>query len=134
MARGKSREKANIIDRQVLALDLRKSGKSFRAIATKLDISLGQAFKDVQKSLQESLANRNDDAEELRQLELDRLDDLTSALDHWVKAGSVPAANAMLRVMERRAKLLGLDAPTKQELKIDMSKLSDDELRAIAEE
>ena len=54
--------------------------------------------------------------EELVYLELERLDHLTSAV--WLDAmsGSDKAVSSVLRIMERRSKLMGLDAPVRHEL------------------
>ena len=54
-------------------------------------------------------------ADELRKLELERLDKLL--LGVWPQAvrGNQGSVDRALRIMERRAKLLGLDAPVKSE-------------------
>ena len=52
-------------------------------------------------------------AERLRDLEAARLDRLNVALAAGIKAGTPGAIFAAVKVMERRAKLFGLDAPTK---------------------
>ena len=53
-----------------------------------------------------------DSADELRVVEADRLDRMQVA--HWAAAmrGDVPATAQVIKIMERRARLLGLDAPT----------------------
>lgn len=133
MARGKAAEKGQILERQIQALELRKSGWSYRKIGEKLGVSHETARQDVEGELKVLDLGNENKRNELRQLELERLDKITNALDHWLEAGSVPAINAYLKAMERRAKLLGLDAPEEKNLHVDLSKLSDDELRAIAE-
>jgi hypothetical protein len=50
-------------------------------------------------------------AERLCELEIRRLDALTMALAPGIQSGDVRAILAAVRVMERRAKLLGLDGP-----------------------
>ena len=50
-------------------------------------------------------------AEEVRDLELQRLDEMTAGLWPQIQAGSPPAVTAAIRVSERRARLLGLDEP-----------------------
>ena len=54
--------------------------------------------------------------DEARKLELMRLDELQFSL--WDRAinGDLPAANCVLKIMDRRAKLLGLDKPDKVEV------------------
>ncbi len=58
------------------------------------------------------------EATELRALELERLDGMTSGLWPSIQEGSAAAVSAGVRVFERRSRLLGLDAPvvTKGEL------------------
>ena len=114
--RGKSAEKGAILQRQLQALDLRKAGFTFREIADKLDMSLGQAHKYVHDELKNLAAQALDSADELRQMELERLDMLIKGLEPMAAVGKPDAVSAYLRVMERRAKLLGLDAPVRQEV------------------
>lgn len=123
MARTKNKDAQDfeILKRQMSALELRASGYSFRAIGEKLGISHEQARKDVDGELK-SLSDANEDKRaEMRQLDLIRLDKITKSLDHWVEAGSPQAVMAYLKAMERRAKLLGLDAPVKQEIEANVT-------------
>lgn len=116
MARGKSKEQGEISQRQILALDLRISGLSFRAIGEKLGISHQQVYRDIESELARLADLRADKAETLRELELQRLDKIINSLDAWVASGNVGAVNAWIKTSERRSKLLGLDAPTKHEV------------------
>lgn len=133
MARGKPDEKAKILERQQKAIELRKSGWTYRAIATKLDIDPAQAFRDVKGAIAELNARKLESADDYRAIELERLDMLTRGLEPMAAVGNIGSVSAYVRVMERRAKLLGLDAPIKQDINVNMSELTDDELRAIAE-
>lgn len=114
MARGKAAEKGAILERQLRALDLRKQGLTYREIGARLEVDYTTAYKDVQTELKRLAALALDSADELRQMELERLDMLTKALEPMARVGNPGAVNSYLRVMERRAKLLGLDAPAKQ--------------------
>ncbi len=99
------------LDRQMQALDLRKSGASFAAIAQALNYaSPSGAHKAVMSAIKKVL---REPAEEVRTLELERLDRLQMAA--WTKAikGDLRAIDAVLRIMKRRAELLGLDAPAR---------------------
>ena len=115
MAGRKRSEKGAILERQLQALELRKAGWPFHEIGDRLGISTSQAFKDVSAQLKRLAALALDNAEELRQLELERLDMLIQGLEPMARVGNPGAVNSYLRVMERRAKLLGLDAPVRQE-------------------
>jgi hypothetical protein len=94
------------------ALDLRIAGATYRQIATSLAVSLKTAYRAVQAALGELDDEVQQRAERLRELEAARLDRLNVALANGIKSGDPRAVVAAVRVMERRAKLLGLDAPT----------------------
>ena len=113
MARGGSREKVAIIERQIQALDLRKEGWTYRQIAKHLDISVGLAFKYIQDELDSLAQLKTESADSVRLLELERVDMLMKGLAPMALVGNIGAVTAYLKCMERRAKLLGLDAPTK---------------------
>jgi hypothetical protein len=49
-------------------------------------------------------------ADELRRLEAERLDAMLPAVMEKARRGRLRSVYAMLRIMERRARLLGLDA------------------------
>lgn len=100
-------------ERRLQALELRKAGATYRAIGARLGVSEAQSYKDVQTELQRIAAESADVAADVRTLELERLDALLLALWAQAKQGNQGAVDRVLRVMERRAKLLGLDAPTK---------------------
>jgi hypothetical protein len=59
-----------------------------------------------------------DDIDSIRRVEEDRLDLAQAAIWGKVMAGDIPAVSALIRIMERRAKLLGLDQPIKQQIEV----------------
>ena len=99
---------AQIEVRELKALDLRLAGASYRQIGVQLSVSHVQAFRDVQRVLREIA---KEPALEVRAVELGRLDKLMLA--HWPFAikGDVRATTMVLQIMDRRARLLGLDSP-----------------------
>lgn len=99
-------------DRQLQALELRTRGLTFEAIGRRLGVSTQAAHATVSRALSRSLAQSNASANELRALELTRLDAMLAALWCKIEEGDVPAINAALRISERRAKLTGLDTPS----------------------
>lgn len=109
---GKAEESA---DRRVQSLELRKAGASYRAIGAKLGISEAQAHRDVMTSLEALRKLQNVEAAQVLTIELARLDDMQIAIATQVRQGNHGAIDRSLRIMERRARYLGLDAPTKQE-------------------
>lgn len=108
-------EEERIAERRVKALNLRKAGASYRAIARELQVDLATAWSDVQAELLALRTLATQAAEDVKALELQRLDALTAGL--FAKAtqhgGDARAVAALVRVSDRRAKLLGLDAPVK---------------------
>ena len=102
------------LERQMQALELRKAGVSYAKIAEVLGYaSTGGSHKAVSSALKKTL---QEPADELRKLEVERLDAALSSIWASVKQGQYGAIDRALRIMERRARLLGLDAPTKQEV------------------
>lgn len=103
-----------VLDRQRRSLEFKLAGMSYRRIAEQTGVSAQQAYTDVQNALTEYI---REPTEEVRQQEAARLDRLM--MTHWPKAleGDHDALNAVLRIMDRRAKLLGVDQPQKVDLR-----------------
>lgn len=104
------------LDASEKAIALRCSGATFRAIAAALDVSVSTAHDIVTKAIEARREQRAQRVDELVELELERCDQLQRALAKKVSEGNERAINSTLKVMERRAKLLGLDAAPKLEL------------------
>jgi hypothetical protein len=96
------------------ALGLRLAGAAYREIGKRLGISHAHAHRLVRGELEKLEALSGERAEELRRLELERLDQLQKAL--WAKRGEARESMQILRVMESRRRLLGLDAPAQVEV------------------
>jgi hypothetical protein len=100
--------------RDVRVLELRIQGNTFEQIAMEVGYSgPSGAWQAYQRVKSECIYESMDES---RQLELMRLDDLQVAV--WDRAinGELPAAHCVLKIMDRRAKLLGLDKPAKVEV------------------
>lgn len=95
-----------VIARENHALELRRAGASFSAIGETLGTDRSNAAKIVKRALGRV---HQEPATEIRKLESERLDRLQ--LSFWQKAinGDGRALDRVLRIMERRASLLGLD-------------------------
>jgi hypothetical protein len=113
-------QQAKTADRRRQAVELRVEGKSWQEIADRLGYdSRGSAATAVRRALEQAVAELNVPLEAHRQLELDRLDAMQNALWDKVLAGDTKAIDTTLRLMDRRAKLLGLDAPQRHELTLE---------------
>jgi hypothetical protein len=101
------RDKALAERRKALAVELRLGGMEYAEIARELGYSnKGTVWKVVQRALRDRTVERVD---EYRETELARLDALQASCWDRAMAGDVPSANAVLKVMQHRARLLGLD-------------------------
>lgn len=109
---GKKPRKApepEIIDKELAVVELRRTGETWDRIARVVGYAnAAGAYKAYQRALRRTLQQPTD---EMRDLELDRLDRLQRS--YWKRAidGETRAADFILRVIDRRAKILGLDAP-----------------------
>jgi hypothetical protein len=113
-ANAKENLEIQTLKRDSRVYELRIQGLTFDAIANEVGFSgPSGAWQAYQRIRQEVIFESIDDA---RQLELMRLDDLQVAV--WERAinGELPAAHCVLKIMDRRAKLLGLDKPEKFEV------------------
>ncbi|MDQ0601938.1 hypothetical protein QF037_006283 [Streptomyces canus] len=96
------------------------------------------ACRDVRTALADRRAELNDDVDELRAMESDRLDRLFFvAYKKAVRDQDLAAIDRTLRIMERRARLLGLDMPVRAELSgpdggpVQVESVTVDELDAL---
>ena len=103
------RKDANAAERARRALELRKAGATYDAIARQVGYAnRNGAYQAIQRELQRTLQEPADD---LRMLEVERLNDLYRAMAPKALSGDTWSVDRCLKIMERRAALLGLDAP-----------------------
>jgi predicted DNA-binding protein (UPF0251 family) len=102
-------------EREAKALRLRAEGATYDEIGRQLGVSRPMAARVVHRALDRVV---REPANHLIALECTRLDLLTKAHMPKALAGSARAAEIVLRVMERRARLLGLDAPVRSEVHV----------------
>jgi hypothetical protein len=101
-------------ERQRQAVELRKAGVSFVQIAERLGYAdHSGAYRAVTAALKKTL---KEPAEAVREMELARLDAMILGVWPRARSGDDAAIRSMLRIMERRAAYLGLDAPVKREI------------------
>jgi len=106
-----SQRRLRAIERQRQALELRKAGVAFDEIARTLGYAgPSSAYRAVMSALKRTL---QEPADEVRKLELARLDRAQRTAWERMLQGDLDALGKVLKIMERRAKLLGLEAPTK---------------------
>lgn len=93
------------------ALELRKAGVPYQAIAERLGWkSSASAYKAVKKALEDQI---NEPAEELRQMEIERLNHLLMLIWAKIQQGDMRSIEQAMRVMERISTLRGMDQAQK---------------------
>jgi hypothetical protein len=127
--------KVQAAQRRKSAVELRVAGRTYVQIAAELGVSKQRAYQAVAEAVAEVNANCRESAEELRRVECERLDALQIAFWDKAAAGDVKAADVVLKVMNRRARLLGLDAPTRTQVEATtgLAGMSDEQLLLEAE-
>lgn len=107
MGRGRPRPPTpETLELERKVLELRRAGASFPDIEKQLKTPHSTVYSAYRRAIARTL---REPAADVRALEADRLDRIQAAV--WTKAmrGDLAAVDRVLRVMERRAELLGLD-------------------------
>lgn len=113
------------------AIELRAAGASYREIGAALGVTHVTARNWVLTAVDEV---KYEQAETMRKVEGTSLDRLQRAL--WPQAiqGDAKAAQGVLRIMERRARLFGLDAPVKVDATVVETTQADLEMEEMIRE
>lgn len=139
-----TKSKATRAERENIVFEMRKAGATFEKIGAALGVSAQRVHQIFERKLREVRTQTSQNAELLRALEMQRLDDLQSFLWDKAKKGNATAIDRILKIMERRARLEGLDAPQRIGLGGDpdappiktetrtAAEFTDDELATIA--
>jgi hypothetical protein len=101
-----------VVDRK-RAVDMRRKSISYESIAHTMSITLREARALVAEAIAEIETETREDASEVIALELARLDEMATATYPLALEGDLKAVDAMIKIMDRRAKLLGIDSPEK---------------------
>jgi hypothetical protein len=99
------------LPRRLQAVQLRLAGLSYEDIGQELGVTRQRAWTLVQKEMRRLGHERAEAAATLQRIELEGLDALHRTYWPAAIAGDLDAAAFVLRLMQRRARLLGLDAP-----------------------
>lgn len=121
-------------ERWAKALEYRKAGVAYAVIAERLGYA---DHTGARYAVEKAIATLvREPAEEVRTLELERLDRMMLGLYEKATKGHEGAVDRVLRIMDRRAKLLGLDhAPkddTRQAIHVNIVRGNDGRARPDA--
>ena len=108
--------KVETLRREQTVMELRGQGWTWQRIADEVGYASASACKTafdnaIKRTMQPV-------ADEVRTLELERLDRFLSYLWDKIEQGDPVAIDKGLKIMDRRAKYLGLDAPIKQQVEV----------------
>ena len=106
-----SARKIESAQRQQKAIDLRLAGATFEKIGDALGVSRQAAHKMVGRAVSQMAEDNADAIERVRAIEVARLDRLLLGVWQPARSGDLRAVDRALKIMERRARLLGLDRP-----------------------
>lgn len=106
----------NAAERRTEALRLRKEGLTFEEIGRQLGVNKSTAYNHVTEALKELRQDATENAEQVKAIELERLDTIYRNGFSALINGDLKGGDLCLRAMDRRARLLGLDAATKTEI------------------
>jgi acyl carrier protein phosphodiesterase len=110
---------------------------SYRDIGLELGVNHATVYKDVQATIKQFLDEAREHHTQIMAIEAARLDDLQRVMWEQAAMGDRRAVDTVLKIMERRAKLLGLDTPVATKAvnvtltPDELSQMSDDELQRL---
>lgn len=99
--------------RRQRAVEMRIGGATFEQIGRALGTSRASAYKLVMRTLADTRAQTADDSEHLRDLANARIENAIQRINPEVEKGNLGAVDKLVKLLDRQARLNGLDAPTK---------------------
>lgn len=131
----KQKTRSTDVERRELvrdAVELRIRGLEFADIAARQGCDVSTAYRRVQAGMRDTLELTKPAADQLRAEHNARLGRYLDALSSKAQSGDMQAIDRAIKILERLAKLNGLDAPSKQEITgVDGGPL---DIRAVASE
>lgn len=103
-------------ERAAAVIRFRKAGLTYDEIGEQVGLTKGRISKILKQHLEAVRTKTEEDTEEYVRLENARLDQLWKGIYPQAIRGSLGAIDRAIKIMDRRAKLLGLDAPSKTAL------------------
>lgn len=112
------------LQRRKEALELRFQGKSYEEIARHFGVKKPTIYQWIQNQLAETVRAPTD---EMREFEVARLDKLLET--RWERAldGDDEALDRVLKILDKRYRLLGLEAPKRVDLRSLVMQISAEE-------
>lgn len=112
-------------ERAKKAWELRKLGFSLSSIAQQLGVDPSSVSKYLKATVTQLRELSLQDAEDFRQMELERLDHAQHILAPLLQKGDLKAMDRYLRISDQRCKLLKLYAPVTEQATVTLNQLID---------
>jgi hypothetical protein len=132
------KSKINLQSRRSRVMHLRKTGATLETIAALISTEFElpnydrrRCFDDVDAVLSELNETCSHSAEEYRRQQLEDLDSLRFKLEPAIQKGDIKAINSAVGIIDRKCKLLGLDAPVQLMVKQQAEAEIETELRSF---
>ena len=138
-SRKTSQNSIMLAERRARMLRMRLDGFLLEDIAEAEACSTATACREVQRALADLAEQNRTAAAELRAVQTERLERMYRGLRPGIDKGSPAAVQSGIKVVERLAKLWGIDAPERLDLtatvasRAALTRLSDEEVLALDE-
>ena len=115
-------------EKRELVISLRRRGLSYPQIEKETGIPKSTAYDCVKKYLDEINKECRDSVQQQREIDLERLERMLDALEGKILDGNERAMETYIKIMKRKAAMLGMDEPQKSSVDV-----SGDGLKAVFE-
>ena len=122
-----SPQEAVVLERQVVFWEMYKECRSIREIARVNGMSPNTVGKDIKSFISTLREAGLRHVEEYRYVQTERIQSAIEAIWPRVLEGRTDAIGSLVRLLEREARLLGLDAPTKVDITAKIKAMALDE-------
>lgn len=104
------------LEQRTKVIQLRMQGYSYAEIAGIVGVSKARSYQIIQEYIQEYREQHAESIDQMVELDCQRMDTLMRSLWTRFDDGDTAAAALILKLLERRARLFGFDAPEKQNI------------------
>jgi hypothetical protein len=132
MRRDRSAKHITAAYRRVKAMELRQQALSYKDIGEQLGCSTQRAHAIVHEEFARLRAEQNELAENILRQTNDRIEALLKVQMQSALKGDRLATETALKLIDRQARLFGVDAPRKNETRIEVTAGDPEQLRAKA--
>jgi len=124
------------VELEIAAIEMKKAGWNHQMIGAVLNMYESDVRKMIRNVLRKRGRRLLNSATEEVAIENERLEEMIHSIWDQVQNGNPRAIEVAVKVMQRRAELLGLDQPikTQVDLNVGLGNLTESELRAKAEQ